>query len=807
MLNGVFSGLRPTLRGLTRSPGFSLFIILTFALGIGSSTAVFSIADAFLFKPLPFPEPQRLVMLHERAPGNTSLPSLVAPADFLDFQSRATSYESVSAFEQLDFNVSQNGDPETVLSTVVTPNFFDTLGAKPILGRTFAPGEDLAGKNQVVVLSFGLWQGLFAGDPNIAGREIKLNGSVFSVIGVMGKNIHFPMGGELWTPLTLSPHARQDREEHSLLVLARLKNGVSESQARAELQTIAALLARNFPKTNQGWGILVQPLNRYILSDLTRQYTLLLLGAVCFVLLIVCANVMGLQFARISGRQKEFGVRAALGASRWGIAREIIAESLVLSLAGSVASLLFSSWSLSLILSNMPADVAKYIAAWDQIRLDGRALAFTLTVAVLAGVLSGLLPALRIRPDVNEALKEGVRGSSAGPSRLRSRSVLVIAQISAAMVLLAGAGLMFQSSRSLITVNSGLDPGSILTMQMSLSDRHYGEESQRVAFWDRVLDRIGALPGVQAATLVSNPPYGQNERLLPYTVEGHPVQNASDRKSAQVMSVSPNYLETFRIPLLAGREFRDSDGPQAEAVAIVSENFARQNWPGADAIGRHVRLGSQGDWLTVIGVVKDVRYDPFLTEMAPAIYQPFRQAALYYTYIAIRAKGDPLALAAPARRAILALDIDRPMWEIKTLDRVIAEQLIGLSYVAVMLAVLGAIAILLSAAGIYGLMAYTVAERTREIGIRLALGAERGDVLRMLARRGVFLTVAGLVIGLAISIPLARVLSSLIFGVSASDATAFGATALLLAAVALLACYIPARRAMKVDPMVALRQE
>jgi putative ABC transport system permease protein len=746
-------------------------------------------------------------MLHQRAPGNTSLPSPVAPADFLDFQTRATSYENLTAFQEVDFNVSQNGDPETVYSAVVTPNFFDTLGAKPILGRTFAPGEDSPGNNQVAVLSFGLWQRLFARDPNIVGRQIKLNGSVFSVIGVMGKSVRFPVGGELWAPLTFSAYDRQDRENHTLHVLARLKSGVSESQARAELQTIAASLARNYPKTNQGWGILVQPLNRFIVGDFNREYTLLLLGAVFFVLLIVCANVMSLHFARISGRQKEFGVRAALGASRWAIAREIVAESLLLSLAGGLASLLFSSWSLSLIVSSMPADVAKYISAWDQIQLDGRTLAFTLGVAVFAGIFAGLLPALRIRPDVNDALKEGARGSSAGRSRLRSRSVLVIAQISAAMVLLAGAGLMLKGSRSLITVNHGLHPESILTMQMVLSDRHYGEATQRVAFWDRTLERISALPGVQAASLVSNPPYGTNERLLPYTVEGQPAENASDRKSAQVLSVSPNYLETFGIPLVAGRQFRDSDGPKSEAVVIVSENFARRNWARADAIGRHVRLGAHGDWLTVIGVVKDVRYDPWVKEIAPAIYQPYSQSAPYYTYVAIRAKGDPLALAAPARRAVLALDIDRPMWEIKTLDRVIAEDLIGLNYVAVMLAVLGGIAILLSAAGIYGLMAYMVVERTREIGIRLALGAERQDVLRMLARRGLLLTLAGLVIGLAISIPLARVLSSLIFGVGATDATAFGATAFLLAAVALLACYIPARRAMSVDPVIALRQE
>ncbi len=807
MLKSVLGGLHPTLRSLMRSPGFALFVILTFALGIGSTTAVFSIADAFLFKPLPFPHSERLVMLHERAPGNTSLASAVAPADFLDFQTRATSYEEMSAFQQVDFNLAENGDTETAYSSVVSPNFFDTLGLRPLLGRTFAHGEDSPGSDQVAVLSYGLWQRRFAGDPGIVGRQIKLNGSMFSVIGVMGKSARFPVACDLWAPLTLSPRDRQDRERHYLILVARLKNGVTESQARAELQAIAASLAKTYPKTNKGWGVTTQPIRHYTTGDLNREFTLLLLGAVSFVLLIVCANVMSMQFARISGRRKELSVRAALGASRWSIAGQIIAESVVLSLAGSLASLLFSSWSLSMILSNMPGDVARYIAGWDEIQLDGRALAFTVGVAILAGIFSGLIPALRTSPDVNEALKENARGSSAGRAKLRSRGVLVTVQIAAAMVLIAGAGLMLKGSRSLLQLNQGLDPDSILTMQIVLSDKHYAEPSQRAAFYDRVLERLAALPGVQAATLVSNPPYGSNERNLPYTVEGQPAVDASERMTAQMQAVSPNYLRTFRIPLLAGREFRDSDGPGTQPVAIVSANFARRNWPDADAIGHRVRVGAAGEWLTVVGIVKDVRYNPWITEIAPVIYQPYRQSALYYTYVAVRAKGDPLALAAPARRAISALDAERPLWEIKTLDRVISGQLIGLSYVAVMLAVLGGIAILLSAAGIYGLMAYTVAERTREIGIRLALGAARKDILRMVGRRGLFLTLTGLGIGLAISIALARILSSLIYGVSANDATAFSTTALLLASAALVACYIPARRAMSVDPMITLRQD
>jgi len=797
LLDRLVPGLRPTLRSLTRSPGFTVFVIFTLALGIGSNTAIFSVADAFIFKPLPYPAADRLVMLHERAPGDTTLASPVAPADFLDFQSRCSSCEQIAAYEQVDFNLSDTGDPETVYSSVVTPNFFDTLGAKPFLGRKFAAGEDRPGNNQVVVLSYGLWQSRFAADPGIVGHQIKLDGRAFSVIGVMGKSVRFPVASALWAPLTLSPQEKTARDYHSLRLLTRLKPGVSESKARAELETIATLLAKTYPQTNQGWGVIVQSLHRYITGDFNRQYSLLLLCAVFFVLLIACANVMSLQFARISGRQKELAVRAALGASRWRIARQIVAESLLLSLGGAFASLLFSGWSLALIVSNMPSDIVRYIAGWEDIQLDGRALAFTIAAAVFAGVLSGLIPALRTSADVDEALKEGVRGTSAGRGRLRSRSFLVVAQIAAAMVLLAGAGLMIKGSRSLIQVNQNLRPASILTMQIVLTDKHYGREGQRVAFYDRMLERLAALPGVENATLVSNPPYGSNERRLQYGIEGQPAANSSQQRAAQVQVVSPNYLDTFGIALLQGRGFLDSDGPDAPQVAIVSENFARRNWPGADALGRHVRLDARGP----------VRYDPWATEVAPTIYQPYRQAPLYYTYIAIRAKGDPLALATPARHAIATLDIDRPVWEVKTLDHVITGKIIGLSYVAAMLGVLGFIAIVLSAAGIYGLMAYAVTERTREIGIRLALGAARADVLRMLARRGILLILAGLAIGLAISIPLARLLSSLIFGVSANDLTTFGGTALLLTAVALLACYVPARRAMSVDPIVALRQD
>jgi putative ABC transport system permease protein len=734
----------------------------------------------------------------------------VAPADFIDFQRLSTSFERMAAYELVDFNLAEQNGPEPIFSGLVTANFFDTLGMKPALGRTFAPEEDQAGKNQRVVLSYGLWQSRFGSDPHIAGREIRLSGRTYSVIGVMGKAFRFPIGIELWTPRVAYPQDPTNRENHALNVVARLKPGVPEARARAELESISASLAKTYPRTNQGWGAMLQPLRRFITGDFNRQYSLLLLGAVFFVLLIACANVMNLQMARLSSRHKEFAVRTALGAGRWRIVRQIAVESTILSLAGALASLLFSVWSLDLIVSNVPPEVARYIAGWDNIRLDGRAFSFTLAIAVFAGLFSGFIPALRTAAtltDANEGLKESGRGSSPGRGRQRLRTALVIAEMAAALVVLIGAGLMAKGSRSLLDVNLNLRPQSILTMQIAVSDKHYSQPYQRAAFFDRALERLAGLPGVEGAALVSNVPYGYNETMEACEIEGQPVAGASERRNAQVQVVSPNYLETVGIPLLQGRGFRESDSLTSLPVAIVSEKFAARYWPGENPLSRRIRLGGAGPWLTVIGVAKDTRYTPWTVEIAPAIYQSYRQQPLYYTYLALRTRTDPGALSIPARSTIAALDIDVPLWEIKPLDRVIANKLVGLSYVAVMLGVLGGIATILSAAGIYGLMAYSVTERTHEIGIRLALGATRTDLLGMLARRGLLLTACGLGIGLVTAIPLARLLSNLIYGVSATDAATFAGLTGLLAAVALMACYFPARKAMSVDPIIALRRD
>jgi putative ABC transport system permease protein len=802
---------RQILRTLSRTPGFSLFVVLAFALGIGANTAVFSVADAFLFKPVPFPKADRLLMLHARAPGDTTLQSMVSAADYLDIKQRANSLESVAAFQTVDFNLSEHGDPETAYAGAVTSNFFDTLAVRPLLGRTFAAGEDEPGNNRVVVLSYGLWQRRFAADPAILQREIKLNGSAYTVIGVADREMRFPAGIVLWTPLTISAKDRSARDYRSLRVVARLKENVTMAQAGAEIDSIAARFARDYPETHRGWSAMVQPLRRYITGDFNSRYMPLLLAAVFFVLLIACTNVMSMQLARISGRRKEFALRVALGAGRRRIVSQVVAESVVLAIAGAAASLLFSAWGLEIILSRMPGEVARYIVQWDHIQLDWRALAFTLAIAIFAGIFSGVLPALRTTSDVNQALKDGGRSSTPGRAGRWLRSSLVVGEIAAAMVLLAGASLMVKGSRTLASVNTYLRPQSILTMQMVLTDEHYGKAQQRAAFYDRVRERLEQIPGVESAAIASNVPYGSNDVRVRYYVDGQHAGveggGASEQRFAQLQVVSANYLEMLGVKVMEGRGLSDRDGATAPRVAVVSQGFARRNWPQASAIGQRVRTEADGPWLTVVGVVQDVRYDPFVSEIAPAIYVPYPQSPQYYTFIAIRAKGDPLAVSAPARAAIAGLDIDRPVWEILPLDRVMTDKLVGLSYVSVMLSMLGGIAIVLAAAGIYGLMSHSVSERTQEIGIRVALGAERGGIFAMIARRGLMLTATGLAIGLAIAVPLARLSSNLILGVSSNDPATFGETALLLVAVAMAACYIPARRALQVDPIVALRNE
>jgi len=807
----MLNDLRYGIRALKRNPAVTITAVVALALGISSNTAIFSVADAFLFKPLALKEPERLVMLPEtRGDRPIAGSNNVAPANFEDWKRQAGSFEQLAAFSIVSFNITGQGDPEGVLGDRVSRGLFEMVGAQPLMGRVFRPEEDQPGHEQEVILGFGLWQRRYASDPEIIGKTVRLDGKPYTVLGIMPKDFHFPLGAELWTPMAMDDKERAVRGPRYIDVAAKLKPGVTVRQAAAEMETIAKRLAQTYPETNRGWHVRVMPIRDFLLGDLTRTYTWMLMGAVGFVLLIACANVANLQFARATFRTKEIAVRTALGAGRWSIVRLLLAESVLLGLAGAAGGIWLAGWDLDMIRAHMPPEIARWVSGWDQIRLDGRTLLFTVLVAVIAGVVSGLAPALESsRPDLNETLKEGVRGSSSGRSGSRLRGVLLTGEIALALVLLVGAGLMVKGVRGLIAINDNLAPQSLLTMRITLPESKYKESREISAFFGRALASLETVPRVESATLGTSVPYGNLGSTSRFSIEGRP-EDAGELRLAQDQIISPHYFSTMGVGLRDGRVFSERDGADSERVAIISQDLARRYWPNGTALGHKIKLGGANDkepWLTVVGVVDSVRYNWFQTVPRPAIYRPYTQVGRPWTYVALRTSGDPLALVAGVRHQIAALDAELPVFDVMTLEKLISESVLGLSYVAVMMTVLGGIALVLACVGVYGVMAFAVSERTREIGIRMALGAERTDVLRLVIGRGLVVTAIGLSIGFVLSLMLARLLASFIFGVSATDWQVFGGISLALAAAAMLACYVPAQRAMGIDPVEALRYE
>jgi putative ABC transport system permease protein len=593
------------------------------------------------------------------------------------------------------------------------------------------------------------------------------------------------------------------RSDRWLFVLGRLKPGVSYTQAAAEMQGIAQRQSELYPDTNKGWQLRPMRLSEFATGNLTRDYTLLLLGAVGFVLLIACADVANVQFARMTGRANEFAVRTALGGSRWRIVRQLLTESILLSLGGA---------ALSLILSHMPADVAKFVAGWKTISLDTNAFLFTLTIAVASGIISGIAPSLLTsRTSVSESLKESGRGS-VSRARGRLRGALVVAEISLALVLLVGAGLLVKNFQGLLNVNESYAPETLLTMNLTLHDTQYNAPAQRLAFHEQVLDRLRSAPGVQSASLVSDVPYSNGGGLPThdFSIQGRPPAQRGEHVEAIVETITANYFGTLNIALRQGRLLTDADGAEAAPVAVISASLARRFFPGENPLGKQIKVGkasSDQPWMTVVGVVNDVHYMWIVKEEFPTIYRSFRQAPPYFTTVMLRTSGDPLQLISTARTQIASVDPDLPLYNIKPMDRLITESIVGIAYVAAMMAVLGVIALVLASVGVFGVMSYSVSERAHEIGIRLSLGAQTSDILSMVLRSGMTLTVLGLAIGLPIAFALARALAALLFGVEAADPFSFIGLPLLLAAVAALACYLPARRAARLDPLRALRYE
>jgi putative ABC transport system permease protein len=803
--------IRYGVRMLAKSPGFAITAILTMALGIGVTTSIFSVCDALLWKPVPLPHLETLVTVLQGDRDDLNHWDTATPADIEDIRRESTTLASLTSWEGGLANLgASGGEPERVIQSLVSANFFDVVGVQPARGRAFQPGEDQAGREHEVVLSDGLWRRRFGGDPGIVGQSIRLDDEQYTVTGIMAASFDFPLATEIWTPMALTPVQRTTRRAQILQSMARLKPGRTVQEAAAEISGIGARLEKLYPDSNKNRHFVVWPALKFLVDYETQQYLVMLLGSVAFVLLIACANVANLQFARATGRLREVAVRRALGASRARIVTQLLTESVLLSIAAATLGLLIARWGMRMMQNGMPPEIRRYILGWNDMQLDGHALLFTLAAAIASGILAGLSPAWQCsQPNLTVALKEGGRSSSVGRARQRLRNILVASEVALAVVLLVGASLMVRGFRSFVKNGEAFEPSTLLTLRLAITDNKYREKYQVAQFYRQVLEHVQAIPGVQSAVAVSALPYSDHSDGRNFTIEGRQVE-PGDQPSGMYQVASPEYFRTLHIPLRAGRFLSPSDGPDAPKVALISERLARRWWKNESPIGRRIKIGEadfKSPWMTIVGVVGDVVHNPYERIPRQTFYLPYQQAPALWMDIGVRTAGDPLMAAPAVTAAIRSVDPEQPITDMRTMERSIHNRSIGLNYMAALMGIFGAIALFLSAIGVYGVMAYLVSEQTQEIGLRMALGAPRGSVLQMIFRRGLTTIGTGLIIGLPLAFGFSRLMASLIFGVSATDATTFVGIPLALMAAAALAIYIPARRAMRIDPIVALRYE
>jgi len=806
----LWQDVRYGIRMLAKRPGFTIIAVLALALGIGANMAIFSVVNAVILRPLPYKDPERLVTILGSAP---KLDIDVFPAsapDFVDWRSQNHVFEQLAALEDASFNLTiAGGEPERVSSAAASAELFPLLGVNASLGRTFGEEEEGAGRNKVAVLNNGLWRRRFNANPALIGQTIILSGEAYTVIGVMPPTFHFPEGDtetNVWVPLDVTAGETGKRGHRNLIVVGRLKKGVSLTQAQTEMNGISQRLAVQYPGSNSDWDVKVSGLQSLLTEDI-EPALLVLFGAVGFVLLIACANVANLQLARAAARQKEIAIRLALGASRARLMRQLLTESVLLSLMGGAVALLFALWSIDALVAALPEGVPRA----SEIGLDASALGFTLLISLLTGILLGLAPAWQgTKPDLTEGLKEGGKPLMGVGRRSGVRSLLVIGEVALSLLLLIGAGLMLKSFYRLREVKPGVDSHNVVTMQINLPPARYAEDYKQANFFGAVLERIGALPGVVSAGATTNLPFiGDSQSDL--TIEGRPeAKTPKDALIASYDSVSPDYFRATGISIVKGRAFTEQDKKGALPVAIISETMAHRFFGNEDPLGKHIRRGDSEDnkpWLTIIGIAGDVRRYGLAERLRPEIYYPYMQQSQAAMALVIRTAADPLSIAPAVRREVQAVDKDQPVYDIKTMDSLLAKSIASNRLAVWLLGLFAALALLLASIGIYGVIAYSVTQRTREIGIRMALGARPRDVLRLVVGQGMMLTLIGIGLGLVGAFALTRVMASLLFSVSPTDPVTFAAISALLVVVALLACYIPARRAAKVDPMVALRHE
>jgi putative ABC transport system permease protein len=808
-MHTLLQDLRYGVRTLLKRPAFTAIALLTLALGIGVNSAIFSAVDSILLRPLPLKDPERLVSVWEQTLRDGIQQNQAAPANFFDLQAQNQSFEQLGAYGPDDVNLTGDGEPERLDGQVVTANVFSILGVAPALGRTFSPGEDQPGNEHVVVLSDALWQRRFNRDPTIVNRAIMLNGESFTVIGVMPRGFFFPEREiELWTPWAMEPDQKAGRGDHYLELVARLKQGTTVARANADLAAIAQRLSAEYPRTNEGLGFVAHSLHQDYVGNL-RLPILILFAAVGLVLLIACANVANLLLAQATTRRKEIAIRIALGARRWTIVRRLLVESLLLAAGGGLLGVLGAFWGVTALAQLLPASLSKL----QNVSIDVRVLLFTLGVSVLTAVIFGGVPALLAsRTQPGATLTDVARDTAGGASGRHVRRLLVVSEVALAVVLLVSSGLLIRSFQLLRQVDTGFKTENALSMRMVLPFPKYAKAETRRAFYDEVLRKVEDLPGVESAGMITFLPLSFNGMNFNFSVEGRPAPSDMKLPFALFRVVSPDYFRAMGIPLRRGRYFDTRDSVDSQPAVIINRAFAEQYWPGEDAIGKRLKVGavdSPNAWLTVVGVVGDVRQTG-LYEQKLEFYVPYAQERRSFMAprdLVVRTKGDPGLIAGAVRQAVWSVDKDQPVSNVRTLDQVFAAAISQERFQTLMLGLFAALALLLACVGLYGVISYAVVQRTHEIGLRMALGAQPVDVLRLVIRQGMTLTLAGLVVGIVAGTFVTRVLTDLLFGVTPRDPLTFTGVPVLLFVVALLACYIPARRATRIDPLVALRAE
>ena len=817
----LIKDIRYGIRGLLKHPGFTLIAVLTLALGIGANTAIFTVVNAVLLRPLPFVEPDKLLFIWQTHPfgkriGMDQLPT--SNADFLDWQEQSNLFEGMSMLDSWGGNLTGGAAPEHIDGARVSVNLLSLLRASPMLGRDFTAEEARPGNDHVLILSHGLWQRRFGGKPDVVGQQVQIDGESFTILGVMGPDFAFPKDVGLpeyfpfartaaWLPIALTEQQRKNRGSHHLATIARLKPGATLAQAQSQLAAIAKNIEQKDPEQAKDWGATVNLVHEQVVGS-SRKAIWILLGAVGCVLLIACANVANLLLARATSRQKEIAIRAALGAGRLALVRQLLTESVLLSLVGGTLGVLLAAWSVKVLV----AVSAGRLPRLAEINIDARVLLFTAAVSLITGVVFGLVPALQAsKTDLNESLKESGRSAMGGRHRQRARSLLVVSEVALSLVLLVGAGLLAKSFVRLQNVKPGFDPDHLLTVDLALPQMKYKDDAQMARFFEQVVERIRALPGVEAAAAVSHLPLSGHEELDGFSIEGRPEPiEVAQIQTADFRVITPDYFRALKIPLLQGRTFTDQDRANTTYSVVIDEAFARRFFPGEDPIGK--RLTEQGSrsthgLATIVGVVGGVKHTELKTEPRPTMYLTAPQSPWRNMTLVVRSTNDPASLTAAVRREVWAVDKDQPLAEISAMDQLFAKAVAPQRFNMLLVGLFAALALTLASIGIYGVIAYSVTQRGQEMGVRLALGASSRDILVLVIGQALRTSLLGVGVGLVAAFALTRVMSSLLFEVSATDPFVFAVLAVLLTGVALIASYIPARRATKVDPLVALRYE